>query len=98
MSQKPPKQTPEQHTDAAVHAPPIGTQLVVRIAHAPPVHVPPQQSAPVVHAPPVATHGVLHVCVVGSHTPWQQSASAVQAAFCAWHVPGGNPQRGGSTD
>ncbi len=68
MSQKPPTQTPEQHTDAAVHA------------------------------PPVATHGVLHVCVVGSHTPWQQSASAVQAAFCAWHVPGGNPQRGGSTD
>src|SRR5512140_3055317 len=50
-----------------------------------------QQSAPVVQAPAAGTHGVVHVCDAGSQCLPQQSASAVHAAFCPRHAPGGRP-------
>lgn len=56
-----------------------------------------QQSTLVVHPPLVATHAVLQTCVIGSHVPWQQSASAVQVAPSLRHVPAPIAHRGGLT-
>ena len=96
-SQKPPKQSPEQHCALVVHAPLIGVQLVAGIEQLPAVHVLVQQPALLVHAPPTGVHGVLHTCAVGSQTPRQHCASVVHAALSPRHVSLPKRQRVGST-
>jgi hypothetical protein len=96
-SQKPPEQTVEQQSAPVVQAPLTGLQLFGGGAQVPAVQVLLQQLALPVHAAPFAAHGVLQRRVVGSHTPRQHWASAVQAAPSAKQVPLPNPQRGGST-
>ena len=96
-SQKPPKQSPEQHCALLVHAPLICVQLVAGIEQLPAAQVLEQQPALPVHAPPIGVHGVLHACVVGSQLPRQHCASAVQAAPSPRQVSAPNLQRVGST-
>jgi hypothetical protein len=79
-SQKPPKQSPEQHCALLVHAPVIGVQLVAGIEQLPAVQVLVQQPALPMQAPPTGVQGVLHACVAGSQTPRQHCVSVVQAA------------------
>ena len=96
-SQKPPKQSPEQHCAFVVQAPLIGVQLVGGVPQVPAVQLLEQQAALPVQAPPVAVHGVLQRWVAGSQTPRQHCASAVQAAPSPRQVSAPNLQRVGST-
>ena len=96
-SQKPPKQSPEQHCALLVHAPLICVQLVAGIVQLPAAQVLEQQPALPVHAPPIGVHGVLHACVVGSQLPRQHCASAVHAAPSPRQVSPPKRQRFGST-
>jgi hypothetical protein len=95
-SQKPPKQTFEQHWALVVQVVPICWQPVVGIEQLPAVQVLEQQPALLVQEPPVGVHGVLHRCVVASQMPRQHCASAVQAAPSAWQVSVPKPHRFGS--
>jgi len=97
-SQKPPKQTFEQHWALLVHAVPICRQPVAGIEQLPAVQLLEQQPALLVHAPPVGVHGVLQTCVVASQTPRQHCVSAVQAPPSARQVSVPKPHRFGSTD
>jgi hypothetical protein len=96
-SQKPPKQSPEQHCALVVQAPLICVQLVGGVPQAPAVQTLEQQPAFPVHAPPTGVHGVLHACVAGSQTPRQHCVSAVQAAPSPRQVSVPKWQRLGST-
>lgn len=96
-SQKPPKQSPEQHCALLVQAPLIGVQLVGGVPQAPAVQLLEQQVALPVQAPPAGVHGVLQACVAGSQMPRQHCASAVQAAPSPRQVSVPNLQRFGST-
>jgi len=97
-SQKPPKQTFEQHWALLVHAVPICWQPVAGIEQLPAVQLLEQQPALLVHAPPVGVHGVLQTCVVASQTPRQHCVAAVQAPPSARQVSVPKPHRFGSTD
>jgi hypothetical protein len=96
-SQKPPKQSPEQHSVLLVQAPLIGVQLVGGVPHVPPLQLLEQQAALPVQAAPADVHGVLQTRVVGSQTPRQHWASAVQAAPSPRQVSAPNRHRVGST-
>jgi len=95
-SQKPPKQSPEQHSALLVQAPLIGMQLVGGVPQVPALQLLEQQAALPVQAPPTEVQGVLQTCAVGSQTPRQHCASAVQAAPSPWHVSLPKLQRVGS--
>jgi hypothetical protein len=95
-SQKPPKQTFEQHWAFVVQLTPICWQPVAGIEQLPAVQVLEQQPALLVQAPPIGVQGVLQTCVVGSQMPRQHCASAVQAAASPRHVSAPKLHRFGS--
>jgi hypothetical protein len=95
-SQKPPKQSPEQHCALDVHAPLICVQLVPGGAQAPTVQLLEQHPVLPVHVPPTGVHGVLQTRVAGSHAPRQHCPSVVHAAFSPRQVSAPNMQRFGS--
>jgi len=95
-SQKPPKQSPEQHCALLVQAPLICVQLVGGVPQVPAVQVLEQQAALPLQAPPAGVHGVLHTCVAGSQMPRQHCVSAVQAAPSPRQVSAPKRQRFGS--
>jgi hypothetical protein len=97
-SQKPPKQTLEQHCALPVQAVPICWQPVAGIEQLPAVQLLEQQPALLVQAPPAGVHGVLHRCVVGSQMPRQHCVSAVHAAPSPRHVSAPKLHRLGSID
>jgi hypothetical protein len=96
-SQKPPKQTFEQHWALVVQLTPICWQPVGGGEQLPAVQVLEQQPALLVQAPPTGVHGVLQTCVVGSQMPRQHCASVVQAAASARQVSAPKSHRFGST-
>ena len=97
-SQKPPKQTLEQHCALVVQVVPICWHPVAGIEQLPAAQLLEQQPALLVQAPPTGVHGVLHTCVAGSQMPRQHWVSAVQAAPSARHVSAPKAQRLGSMD
>lgn len=97
-SQKPPKQTFEQHWALPVQAVPICWHPVAGIEQLPAAQLLEQQPALLVHAPPTGVHGVLQTRVAGSQRPRQHCASAVQAAPSARQVSVPKPHRFGSMD
>jgi hypothetical protein len=97
-SQKPPKQTFEQHWALLVQAVPICWHPVAGIEQLPAVQLLEQQPALLVQAPPAGVHGVLHRRVLGSQMPRQHCASPVQAAPSARHVSAPKAHRLGSMD
>lgn len=95
-SQNPPTQKVEQQSMPVVQAPLTGWQVEAGGAQVPAAQLLLQQPAPLAQVPPFAVQGVLHACVVGSQTPRQHCASAVQAPPSAKQVSMPKPQRGGS--
>jgi hypothetical protein len=95
-SQNPPIQKVEQQSVPVVQAPLTGWQLLAGGAQLPAAQLLLQQPALPVQAAPLAVQGVLQAWVVGSQTPRQHCASAVQVAPSAKQVSLPKPQRGGS--
>jgi len=95
-SQKPPTQKVEQQSAPVVQAPLTGWQVVIGGAQLPAAQLLLQHPALAAQAAPLAVQGVLQAWVVGSQTPRQHWASAVQAPPSAKQVSWPKPQRGGS--
>ena len=97
-SQNPPTQKVEQQSLPVVQAPLTGWQVLAGGAQLPAAQLLLQQAALPAQAAPFAVQGVLQAWVVGSQTPRQHCALAVQAPPSAKQVSMPKPQRGGSWD